>query len=124
MVIFLISGLSLRTKILAETILRVRLHFLIQFINLIIIPFSVFGLVLLFFKLHMNINSLLLVGVVIAASTPTTVSSNVVMTKNAKGNEASGKITLIFFFALTKIIVHVLTNPKCVIYSINECGIR
>jgi sodium/bile acid cotransporter 7 len=39
----------------------------------------------------MNINSLLLVGVVIAASTPTTVSSNVVMTKNANGNEASGK---------------------------------
>ncbi|KAG2210401.1 hypothetical protein INT46_004027 [Mucor plumbeus] len=88
-VIFLISGLSLRTKILAETILRVRLHFLIQFINLIIIPFTVFGLVLLFFKCHMNLNSLLLVGVVIAASTPTTVSSNVVMTKNADGNEAS-----------------------------------
>ncbi|KAG1441861.1 hypothetical protein G6F56_011302 [Rhizopus delemar] len=37
----------------------------------------------------MDISSLLLVGVVIAASTPTTVSSNVVMTKNAKGNEAS-----------------------------------
>ncbi|KAI7888548.1 SBF-like CPA transporter family-domain-containing protein [Mucor mucedo] len=88
-VIFLISGLSLRTKILAETILRIRLHLLIQIINLIIIPFTVFGLVLLFFKLHMNINSMLLVGVVIAASTPTTVSSNVVMTKNAKGNEAS-----------------------------------
>ncbi|KAI9474241.1 MAG: SBF-like CPA transporter family-domain-containing protein [Benjaminiella poitrasii] len=88
-VIFLISGLSLRTKILAETILRIRLHLLIQIINLIIIPFTVFGLVLLFFKLHMNISSLLLVGVVIAASTPTTVSSNVVMTKNACGNEAS-----------------------------------
>ncbi|KAI8055585.1 SBF-like CPA transporter family-domain-containing protein [Gilbertella persicaria] len=88
-VIFLISGLSLRTKILAETILRVRLHLLIQIINLIIIPFTVYGLVLLFFKLHMDINSLLLVGVVIAASTPTTVSSNVVMTKNANGNEAS-----------------------------------
>ncbi|KAI8375577.1 SBF-like CPA transporter family-domain-containing protein [Blakeslea trispora] len=88
-IIFLISGLSLRTKILAQTILRVRLHLLIQIINLVIIPFTVFGLVLLFFKLHMNINSLLLVGVVIAASTPTTVSSNVVMTKNANGNEAS-----------------------------------
>jgi sodium/bile acid cotransporter 7 len=95
-VIFLISGLSLRTKILAETILRIRLHLLIQIINLVIIPFTVFGLVLLFFKLHMNINSMLLVGVVIAASTPTTVSSNVVMTKNAKGNEASGT----FFFLL------------------------
>ncbi|KAI8880076.1 hypothetical protein K501DRAFT_192130 [Backusella circina FSU 941] len=88
-VIFLISGLSLRTKILAETILRVRLHFLIQVINLVLIPFFVFGLVLLFFKMHMNLNSLLLIGIVIAASTPTTVSSNVVMTKNAKGNEAS-----------------------------------
>lgn len=94
MVIFLISGLSLRTKILAETILRIRLHLLIQVINLIIIPFTVFGLVLLFFKCHMDINSMLLLGVVIAASTPTTVSSNVVMTKNAKGNEASGKLVL------------------------------
>lgn len=54
------------------------------------IPFFVFGLILLFFKLHMPVNSLLLIGVVIAASTPTTVSSNVVMTKNADGNEASG----------------------------------
>ncbi|KAL9557649.1 hypothetical protein MBANPS3_001263 [Mucor bainieri] len=88
-VIFLISGLSLRTRILAQTLLRVRLHFLIQFINLIMIPFFVFGLILLFFKLHMPVNSLLLIGVVIAASTPTTVSSNVVMTKNANGNEAS-----------------------------------
>ncbi|KAF1802956.1 SBF-like CPA transporter family-domain-containing protein [Mucor lusitanicus] len=88
-VIFLISGLSLRTRILAQTLLRVRLHFLIQLINLIMIPFFVFGLILLFFKLHMPVNSLLLIGVVIAASTPTTVSSNVVMTKNANGNEAS-----------------------------------
>ncbi|EPB86687.1 hypothetical protein HMPREF1544_06473 [Mucor circinelloides 1006PhL] len=88
-VIFLISGLSLRTRILAQTLLRVRLHLLIQTINLIIIPFFVFGLILLFFKLHMPVNSLLLIGVVIAASTPTTVSSNVVMTKNANGNEAS-----------------------------------
>ncbi|CAO3618111.1 unnamed protein product [Cunninghamella echinulata] len=63
--------------------------FLIQVINLVIIPFFVFGLVLLLFKLKAPLSSLLLIGVVIAASTPTTVSSNVVMTKNAKGNEAS-----------------------------------
>ncbi|KAI9249358.1 SBF-like CPA transporter family-domain-containing protein [Helicostylum pulchrum] len=88
-IIFLISGLSLRTRILAQTLLRVRLHLLIQVINLVLIPFFVFGLILLFFKLHMPVNSLLLIGVVIAASTPTTVSSNVVMTKNANGNEAS-----------------------------------
>ncbi|ORX49485.1 hypothetical protein DM01DRAFT_332576 [Hesseltinella vesiculosa] len=88
-IIFLISGMSLRTRILAQTILRVRLHFLIQFINLVIIPFFVFGLVLLLFKAQVPLSSLLLIGVVIAASTPTTVSSNVVMTKNAQGNEAS-----------------------------------
>ncbi|KAG0166043.1 hypothetical protein DFQ28_011619 [Apophysomyces sp. BC1034] len=88
-IIFLISGLSLRTRILAQTILRIRLHLLIQIINLVIIPFFVFGLVLVFFYLRMPMNSLLLIGVVIAASTPTTVSSNVVMTKNADGNEAS-----------------------------------
>jgi sodium/bile acid cotransporter 7 len=33
---------------------------------------------------------MLLLGLVIAGCTPTTVSSNVVMTKNAKGNEAPG----------------------------------
>ncbi|KAI9019273.1 putative sodium bile acid cotransporter [Phycomyces nitens] len=87
--IFLISGLSLKTQTLAETVLRVRLHFLIQIISLAIIPFFVFGLVLLLFKIQLPINSLLLVGVVIAASTPTTVSSNVVMTENAHGNGAS-----------------------------------
>ncbi|KAI9472870.1 SBF-like CPA transporter family-domain-containing protein [Zychaea mexicana] len=88
-VIFLISGLSLRTQTLARTVLRVRLHMLVQVINLIFIPFFVFGLVILFFKVHMNLNSLLLIGIVIAACTPTTVSSNVVMTKNAGGNEAT-----------------------------------
>lgn len=50
----------------------------------------------------MPVNSLLLIGVVIAASTPTTVSSNVVMTKNANGNEASGKSS----FCYKKICYH------------------
>lgn len=89
-IIFLISGLSLRTKILTQTFMRIRLHLLVQIINLVIIPFFVFGVVLLFFKLHASMNSLVLIGLVIAASTPTTVSSNVVMTKTAKGNEATG----------------------------------
>lgn len=90
-VIFLISGMSLRTQTLAKTVIRIRLHILIQAINLVVIPFFVFGLVLLLLSVHVHLNSLLLIGVVIAASTPTTVSSNVVMTKNAKGNEATGK---------------------------------
>ncbi|KAG2178700.1 hypothetical protein INT44_001853 [Umbelopsis vinacea] len=88
-VIFLISGLSLRTRTLAKTIVRVRLHLMIQVISLIIIPFTVYGFALLFAAVNLPINHMLLLGLVIAGCTPTTVSSNVVMTKNAKGNEAS-----------------------------------
>lgn len=45
-IIFLISGLSLRTRILAQTLFRIRLHLLIQVTNLVLIPFFViwFGL--------------------------------------------------------------------------------
>lgn len=115
--IFLISGLSLRTKILAQTILRIRLHFLIQVVNLIIIPFFVFGLVLILFKAHVPLSSLLLIGVVIAASTPTTVSSNVVMTKNAQGNEASG-----IYMHICKIVdcIDPLLNTHSILSSTNE----
>ncbi|KAI7883638.1 hypothetical protein K492DRAFT_159234 [Lichtheimia hyalospora FSU 10163] len=88
-IIFFISGLSLRTQTLAETVLRIRLHLLVQMISLVIIPFFVFGFVLFLFKVNVHMDSLLLIGLVIAASTPTTVSSNVVMTKNAGGNEAT-----------------------------------
>ncbi|OZJ04557.1 hypothetical protein BZG36_02698 [Bifiguratus adelaidae] len=59
-VIFLLSGLSLRTSVLAKEILR---------------------------KVNLNINTYLISGILIAACCPTTVSSNVVMTKNARGNE-------------------------------------
>lgn len=117
-VIFLISGLSLRTRILAQTLLRVRLHLLIQTINLIMIPFFVFGLILLFFKLHMPVNSLLLIGVVIAASTPTTVSSNVVMTKNANGNEASGT------YCIALVRLDASSNYTFNSNSTDECCIR
>ncbi|KAI8576261.1 hypothetical protein K450DRAFT_257920 [Umbelopsis ramanniana AG] len=88
-VIFLISGLSLRTRTLAKTVVRVRLHLMIQIISLIIIPFTVYGIALLFATVNLPINHMLLLGLVIAGCTPTTVSSNVVMTRNAKGNEAS-----------------------------------
>lgn len=88
-VIFLISGLSLRTRQLAREIVRVRLHLLVQVISLVIIPFVVFGLVTVFKVVKLPVDNMLLSGIIIAASTPTTVSSNVVMTRNASGNEAA-----------------------------------
>lgn len=97
-IIFFISGLSLRTQTLAETVLRIRLHLLVQMISLVLIPFFVFGFVLFLFKVNVHMDSLLLIGLVIAASTPTTVSSNVVMTKNAGGNEATGKLVCLIYY--------------------------
>ncbi|RUO96924.1 SBF-like CPA transporter family-domain-containing protein [Jimgerdemannia flammicorona] len=88
-IIFFISGLSLRTKVLIREIVRVRLHALVQIISLVIIPFVVYGIIELFRAVHVPIDGTLLSGIVIAASTPTTVSSNVVMTKNGGGNEAA-----------------------------------
>ncbi|RUS18870.1 putative sodium bile acid cotransporter [Endogone sp. FLAS-F59071] len=83
------GGMSLRTRQLAHEIIRVRLHLLVQVVSLVIFPFFVYGLVFVFEAARLPIESTLLSGIVIAASTPTTVSSNVVMTRNAGGNEAA-----------------------------------
>jgi hypothetical protein len=96
---------------------------MIQVMNLLIIPGVVFGLVLLFFKMHMPLNSLLLIGLVIAASTPTTVSSNVVMTKNADGNEASGKLNKKMYFNPFHVWSLMLFLSLCFFgCSSNECS--
>ena len=86
MFIFLLSGLSLRTKQLGKELLRIRLHLFIQIFSFVVIPFSVFGLVVLLTKFT-SFNRILLIGLLVMSSTSTTISSNVVMTKNAGGNE-------------------------------------
>ena len=83
--IFFLSGLSLRTKQLGQEILRVRVHLFVQIFSFLVIPFSVYGLVFLLIK--SSFNRVLLIGLLIMSSTSTTISSNVVMTKNAGGNE-------------------------------------
>lgn len=83
--VFFLTGLSLKTRQLAKEFLRIRLHALIQIYSLIVIPFIVYGLAILLTRTSMN--KALIFGVIIMASTPTTISSNVVMTKNALGNE-------------------------------------
>lgn len=86
MFIFFLSGLSLRTKQLGKELLRIRLHLFIQIFSFVFIPFSVFGLVVLLTKFT-SFNRILLIGLLVMSSTSTTISSNVVMTKNAGGNE-------------------------------------
>ncbi|KAK9763194.1 LRR receptor-like serine/threonine-protein kinase RGI2 [Basidiobolus ranarum] len=85
--IFLLSGLSMKTRVLARTIMMWRLHSVVQFISLCLIPFFVYGVSKL---LNLTpINKYLLAGLIVMSSTPTTISSNVVMTKAALGNESA-----------------------------------
>ncbi|CAF1150824.1 unnamed protein product [Rotaria sordida] len=85
-IIFLLSGLGLKTSELKHDIFYFRMHLFIQLFSLVLIPFTVYGICLLLAKSSMN--TVLVAGIVIMSCTSTTISSNVVMTKNAGGNES------------------------------------
>ncbi|CAF4071608.1 unnamed protein product [Rotaria sordida] len=91
--IFFLQGLSLRTKQLANEVLRIRLHIFIQIYSFIIVPFLVYALSLLLTRTSMN--KTLIFGIIIMSSISTMISSNVVMTKNALGNEYAALLNAI-----------------------------
>ncbi|KAG0177517.1 hypothetical protein DFQ29_004747 [Apophysomyces sp. BC1021] len=88
-VIFLLSGLGLEVRVMLQTILRWRLHLVVQVINFLILPFIGWGIVRFFLFVHADIDSVVYQGWMIALSTSTTVSSNSVMTRNANGNDSA-----------------------------------
>lgn len=90
-VIFLLSGLGLDVSVMLRTILRWRLHLIIQTINFILLPFIMYGIVRFFIKVHADLDMTVYKGWMIALSTSTTVSSNAIMTRNANGNDGAGK---------------------------------
>ncbi|CAF1609529.1 unnamed protein product [Adineta ricciae] len=114
MFIFFVSGLSLRTRQLVQEILHIRLHGLVQIYSLLIIPFIVYGLGLLLIRL--SLNKTLVVGLIIMGSTSTTISSNVVMTKNALGNEYAALVNAVIgnilgIFVSPALIFFFVKNP-------------
>ena len=90
-VIFLLSGLGIDVHIMLKTFLQWRLHLIIQGINFLVMPFLMYGIVLMFIHANAELDTAVYKGWMIAMSTSTTVSSNVVMTRNAKGNDSGGK---------------------------------
>lgn len=89
-VIFLLSGLGLEVSVMLKTILRWRLHLIIQIINFILLPFVMYGIVRFFILVHADLDMTVYKGWMIALSTSTTVSSNAIMTRNANGNDGAG----------------------------------
>ncbi|KAJ8659780.1 hypothetical protein O0I10_004373 [Lichtheimia ornata] len=91
-VIFLLSGLGLEVRVMLHTILRWRLHLVVQVINFIFMPFFMYGIVRFFIKVGANLDGSVYQGFLIAMSTSTTVSSNAVMTRNANGNDSGALV--------------------------------
>ncbi|KAI9218174.1 SBF-like CPA transporter family-domain-containing protein [Blastocladiella britannica] len=86
MVVFLLSGLGLKSQVLRLAFTHWRAHLLIQCLSLVVIPAIGYGLTKLLSLAHFD--EALVAGLVVAVSMPTTISSNVIMTDAAKGNEA------------------------------------
>lgn len=93
MLIFFLSGLSVKTKQLIKKLLKIRLHLLVQTYSFLIIPFISYGFGLLLIKF--SFNNALVMGIIILGSTSTTISSNVIMTKNALGDECAALLNAV-----------------------------
>ncbi|KAF9335316.1 hypothetical protein BG006_000383 [Podila minutissima] len=85
-IIFLLSGLSLKTKDLLISAINYRAHLLVQVTSFIVIPLVVKAVTSLIGL--SDFNATLLAGMAVTSATPTTISSNVVMTANSDGNES------------------------------------
>ncbi|KAI8634941.1 sodium bile acid symporter, partial [Xylariaceae sp. FL1651] len=97
--IFLINGAQLSPEKLREHVTSWRLHIVVQGINLVLVP--VIQLILIRIIIAAggvssgNINASILVGMVVVSCIPTTIASNVVMTRNAGGDEAAAIIEVV-----------------------------
>ena len=110
--IFLISGMSLKTSALTDAILYFKMILVVQLVSLIIVPFIGFGLSKLLLLANFDAN--LTNGLVVALCIPTTISSNVLMTKQARGNEAASLTN-----AVLGSILGVFCSPALIYWFLN-----
>ncbi|KAK9460918.1 SBF-like CPA transporter family-domain-containing protein [Lipomyces oligophaga] len=88
-IIFLISGMNIPRQKLIKESLHWQAHLCTQVISFLITPSIAFGIASAIRRSHNdNISPWILIGIIITGCTPTTVSSNVVMTRQANGNES------------------------------------
>lgn len=92
-VIFILSGMSLKTRVLLNAAAKLPVHVLIQLLSLGLTPLVGFAV----FKglSASSLDQFLVDGLMIATAMPTTISTNVVFTKGAGGNEAIALINAV-----------------------------
>ncbi|KAF7178499.1 hypothetical protein CNMCM7691_007198 [Aspergillus felis] len=96
-VIFLTSGLSIPRQKLFTHLLNWRLHFLVQVFSFIFIPALTLAVVhiILAGDSHGHIDRAVLAGYIFTACIPTTIASNVVMTRSAGGDDAAALVEVV-----------------------------
>ncbi|PYH73278.1 uncharacterized protein BO88DRAFT_400917, partial [Aspergillus vadensis CBS 113365] len=95
--IFLISGLSVPREKLIIHLLNWRLHVLVQGLSFLVIPAFILAIVhiILAGDPDEHIDRALLAGYIFLACIPTTIASNVVMTRSAGGDDAAALVEVI-----------------------------
>ncbi|KAK2803124.1 hypothetical protein FQN51_003868 [Onygenales sp. PD_10] len=93
-IIFLISGLSIPRDKLVTHMLNYRLHLQVQGISFLLIPALMYAIVRLIDATDPSgkIDKAVLAGYILLACLPTTIASNVVMTRAAGGDEAAALV--------------------------------
>ncbi|KAI8901974.1 putative sodium bile acid cotransporter [Globomyces pollinis-pini] len=110
--IFFISGLSLKSQALKDAVLYWQLIIVVQVISLGITPLIGYGVMKLLLWGSFDAN--LARGFVVACACPTTVSSNVLMTKTAGGNEAAALTN-----AVIGSILGVFLSPPLIVFMLD-----
>lgn len=87
-VIFIITGCTLPTRVLMENYSRWKIHLFVQLQSFLMTSAVVYGVVSLCATNRKFMDPGLLVGMVFTGCVPTTISSNIVMTRQAHGNTA------------------------------------
>ncbi|KAJ5584977.1 uncharacterized protein N7459_004777 [Penicillium hispanicum] len=96
-VIFLISGLSIPRRKLFVQLMNWRLHVVVQLISFLFIPALVLAVVhvILAGDPAGHIDRAVLAGYILTACIPTTIASNVVMTRSAGGDDAAALVEVV-----------------------------
>ncbi|KAJ5159586.1 uncharacterized protein N7482_006590 [Penicillium canariense] len=126
-IIFLISGLSIPRQKLFKQFLNWRLHVLVQVISFLLIPAVVLAVVhiILVADPAGYIDRAVLAGYILTACIPTTIASNVVMTRAAGGDDAAALVEVLLANVLGPFITAVWTVtllPKSAEFDIWRYG--
>ncbi|KXZ52329.1 hypothetical protein GPECTOR_10g961 [Gonium pectorale] len=114
-IIFFLSGISLKTKALLTVLARLHLHLYIQFICLVLTPAIGYGIARALMESGMNRD--LVNGLVVAMAMPTTISTNVVFTKQSGGNEAAALVN-----AVIGNIIGIFVSPAWLYLYLGKSG--